>query len=177
MEKRQNLLIREASTDDAPIIALLARLTFGETFGHYFRDPNDLLDYYERTFSVAKIASGLSKRVNVFWLAFVNDLPVGYGKLKLSSDSPFIDSTKVCQLQKIYVLKDFLSQKIGHQLQNHLLSKAKMLGFEHVWLSVLQSNERAIHFYLKNGFQRIGQHEYSIGKEDFEFWVMRKRLL
>lgn len=161
---------------DAPIIALLARITFGETFGHYFRGLNDLLAYYERTFSVAKIASGLAKSENVFWLAYVNDLPLGYGKLKLNSDSSFIDTKKVCQLQKIYVLKDFLAQKNGYQLQDHVITKAIELDYRYIWLSVLNSNERAVRFYKRNGFEQIGQHQYSIGKEDFNFWVISKQL-
>ena len=32
-------------------------------------------------------------------------------------------------MQKIYVLKDFLSMRIGFELQDSLLKKAKQLGF------------------------------------------------
>ena len=105
--------IRLAKKEDARYIALLGRITFTETFGHLFRDQNDLIDYYNYTFSVKKIEDGMKKQNNIFWIAFVNRLPVGYAKLKLDSKSEFIDSKDVCQLQKIYVLKDFLSMKIG----------------------------------------------------------------
>ena len=71
---------------------------------------------------------------------YVNRLPVGYAKLKLNSNSEFIESKDVCQLQKIYVLKDFLSMKIGFGLQDLLLKKAKELNFNKVWLSVLNSS-------------------------------------
>ena len=55
--------------------------------------------------------------------------------LKLNSKSEFIESKSVCQLQKIYVLKDFLSMRIGFELQNLLLQKSK-LEFNKIWLSV-----------------------------------------
>ena len=42
----------------------------------------------------------LRKPNNIFWIAFVNRLPVGYAKLKLYSNSEFIESKDVCQLQK-----------------------------------------------------------------------------
>ena len=168
--------IRLAKKEDAPFIALLGRITFTETFGHFFRDQKDLIDYYNLTFSVQKIEAGIEKPNNVFWVAFVNRLPVGYAKLKLHSPSEFIESTSVCQLQKIYVLKGFLSMKIGFELQNSLLEKAKELTFDHVWLSVLNSNERAIDFYKKGGFEEIGNHDFQIGKENFEFIALNKKL-
>ena len=168
--------IRLAKKEDAQIIALLGRITFTETFGHLFRDKKDLIDYYNLTFSVQKIEDGIKKPDNIFWIAFVNRLPVGYAKLKLYSNSEFIESKDVCQLQKIYVLKDFLSMKIGFGLQDLLLKKAKELNFNKVWLSVLNSNERAINFYKKNGFEKIGNHNFQIGKENFEFIAMKKKL-
>ena len=170
------LEIRLARKEDAPFIALLGRTTFTETFGHFFRDQQDLIDYYNSTFSVQKIEAGIEKPNNLFWIAFANRLPVGYAKLKLHSNSEFLDSKEVCQLQKIYVLKDFLSMKIGFGLQDLLLKKAKELNFNKVWLSVLNSNERAINFYKKNGFEKIGNHDFQIGKENFEFIAMEKTL-
>lgn len=170
------LNIREATIDDAVHIALLGRVTFTETFGHYFKDPNDLMEYYERTFSVQKIRSSLLKPNNVFWIAFVNELPVGYAKLKLHSPSEFVYYKKVAQLQKIYVLKDFLSMKIGFQLQQKLIEKAIQSGKQGIWLSVLDENIRAINFYKKNKFSPVGQHDFDIGKEHFEFIVMAKKL-
>jgi len=168
--------IRLANKEDAQFIALLGRVTFTETFGHLYSDYQDLMNYYDSTFSVEKIENSIEKPDNVFWIAFINRLPVGYTKLKLNSKSKFIDSENVCQLQKIYVLKDFLSMKIGFQLQKLLLEKSKELGFEKIWLSVLNSNERAINFYIKNGFEAIGNHDFQIGKENFEFIAMCKLL-
>ncbi|WP_276388313.1 GNAT family N-acetyltransferase [Eudoraea chungangensis] len=171
-----NIEIRLAKKEDAPFIALLGRITFRETFGHLFRDKQDLLYYSRSTFSVAKIENGIKKPNNVFWIAFVNRLPVGYAKLKLNSKSEFIESKSICQLQKIYVLKDFLSMKIGLELQNILLKKAKELEYNILWLSVLNSNERAINFYKKNGFEIIGNHDFEIGKEHFKFFAMKRKI-
>ena len=177
LPRRMNALeIRLARKEDAPFIALLGRTTFTETFGHFFRDQQDLIDYYNSTFSVQKIEGGIEKPNNLFWIAFANRLPVGYAKLKLHSNSEFVDSKEVCQLQKIYVLKDFLSMKIGLELQGALLDKAKELKFTQIWLSVLNSNERAIRFYEKSGFDEIGNHDFQIGKENFEFIAMNKEL-
>ena len=169
--------IRRANKDDAGFIALLGRITFTETFGHLYKDnKQDLIDYYNSTFSVDKIENSISKLNNVYWIAFVDRLAVGYAKLKLNSQTEFIVEKNVCQLQKIYVLKDFLSMKIGFELQNLLLKTAKEEDFSEIWLSVLNSNNRAINFYKKNGFMGIGNHDFQIGKENFEFIAMSKQL-
>ena len=168
--------IRIATKNDAGYIALLGRVTFTETFGHLFRNEQDLLNYYNSTLSVDKIENSFSKPNNVYWIAFVDRLAVGYAKLKLNSQSEFISDSNVCQLQKIYVLKNFLSMRIGFELQNLLLKKAKEHSFSKIWLSVLNSNERAINFYIKNKFSEIGNHNFQIGKEHFEFIAMSKQL-
>lgn len=170
------LNIRLATKSDAPMIALLGRITFNETFGHLFTDKNDLLVYHQRTFSVSKMESSLQKEANVFWVAFYDKLPVGYAKLKLDSHSPFLSSNKTCQLQKIYVLKDFLSKKIGLELQTALIDEARNRDFDTIWLSVLNTNTRAIAFYKKNDFAPIGTHDFQIGKEIFGFSAMAKKL-
>lgn len=172
----QNMQIRIAQPLDAAYIALLGRITFSETFGHLFRNTNELQAYNERTFSVQKIRGGIAKAENIFWLAFVNELPVGYAKLKIDSPSEFIQEDKVAQLQKLYVLKDFLSMKVGKALQSQVIAKAREDDCEVIWLSVLQSNARAIRFYQKNSFQQVGEHSYQIGQENFHFFAMAKAL-
>ncbi len=170
----EQLVIRKAKIEDAEFIALLARITFTETFGHYFRNNQDLLDYYDKTFSVLKIRASLEKENNVFWISFFDELPVGYAKLKKFSRSDFTNSDKVSQLQKIYILKDFLSKKIGHKMQAEMFEETIKIGNKHIWLSVLESNERAISFYNKNGFTEIGRHSFEIGQEHFNFIAMKK---
>jgi ribosomal protein S18 acetylase RimI-like enzyme len=174
--KMEKLLIRKATIDDVQYISLLARMTFTEAFQHYYRDRQDLLDYYEREFSVSKIQSSLLKDNNAFWIAFYDQLPVGYSKLKKHSKTEFINSGKVSQLQKIYVLQDFNSRKIGFRLLNEMLEETKRMKNKYLWLSVLKSNERALSFYTKSGFNPAGEHSYAIGKEHFEFFVLKRKV-
>jgi ribosomal protein S18 acetylase RimI-like enzyme len=172
-----SVVIRKATTADAAIVALLARVTFTETFGNAFRDPNDLVDYYNETFSVHKFRDSIGKENNIFWIAFVDELPVGYAKMKKYSPSTHLpNEDKVSQLQKIYVLKDFLSMKIGQKLQDEIVAEARLIGSRYLWLSVLNANERAIGFYKKHGFVVCGELEFDIGKEHFEYFAMKKEL-
>lgn len=171
-----NIVVRKADVKDVPIISYLGRLTFSETFGDLFRDPQDLEDYLLRTFSVEKLQSSFQNSNNAFWLAFADEVPVGFGKLKLDQIEDEISQKRSSQLQKIYVLKDYLSMKIGLKTQEEMIKTAKDFGSELIWLSVLRENERAINFYLKNGFSKTGNHDFRIGKELFHFNIMTKDL-
>lgn len=168
--------IRLATIKDATSIALLGRVTFTEAFGHLFNDVQDLRNYLNTTFAVEKIEQSIEKENNVYWIAFVDKLPVGYAKLKLKSPSDFVTSGFISQLQKIYVLQDFLSMKIGKHLQYELLKRAKQEGSKHIWLSVYKGNQRAISFYERNNFTPVGKHQFRIGKQTFDFMAMSKAL-
>ncbi|KMQ64584.1 hypothetical protein ACM46_10020 [Chryseobacterium angstadtii] len=164
--------IRTATIEDAQHIALLGRITFTETFSEYFRDPQDLFDYYERTFDVSKIRESLQKDNSRYWIAYWNELPVGYAKLKIHSDTESLPTGQASQLQKIYVLKEFLDKKIGKQLMDQLMTYFTESAKSHIWLAVLKSNDRAVQFYYRNGFKVVGEHLFRIGKETFDFYIL-----
>ncbi|MGC4104408.1 GNAT family N-acetyltransferase [Ferruginibacter sp.] len=173
-DQHNTVIVRKGTVYDAVYISLLARITFAESFGHLFRDYQDVIDYCDKTFSVDKISSSLEKENNTFFIAFCDGLPVGYAKFKKYSPSDFIGGEGVSQLQKIYVLKDFQSKKIGQALLDNIFLEMTALQKNTLWLSVYVENRGAIRFYAKNGFVAAGSHTYSIGKEIFEFTVVKK---
>ena len=166
--------IRRADDRDAATVALLGRITFIETFGHLFHDHAcDLRAYLDATFDVAKIADSLCKPGNAYWLATVRGLPVGYAKLKHPSPPPGQHAQDAAQLQKIYVLREFLGARIGRDLLAPLMETAGALS-SLVWLDVLRENDRAIRFYERHGFAAIGDDTYTIGAQSFLFALMAR---
>ena len=164
--------IRRAIPEDAKLVALLGRITFRETFGHLFLDHRDeLRAYLDTTFDVGKIGRSVCKPENAYWLAFVVGLPVGYAKLKQPSAPTDQGDQNAVQLQKIYILKEFLGQRLGAELLSHVLLEAKRRA-PMLWLDVLRENERAITFYKKHGFFAIDEQTYSIGSQRFLFHLM-----
>jgi diamine N-acetyltransferase len=96
-----DLQIRPAGPGDAEIVALLARITFVETFGHLFGNrANDLAAYLDHTFAVAKIRNSLGEPDNRYCLALRDGLPIGYAKLKHPSPTPLLPNRHPAQLEK-----------------------------------------------------------------------------
>ena len=167
------LTIRSATSDDSSIISELGRTTFVETFENLFVNrADDLAAYLDATFTSTKIAAGLAKSGNRFWLAEWNRLPIGYAKLKLGSGHSAIDGRTVAQLQKIYVLRTHLSCGAGRDLQQAVLNCARDARSDQIWLTVLESNRRAIEFYFKHGWKFAGKDRHRIGSQTFTYDVL-----
>ncbi|AQG79683.1 GNAT family N-acetyltransferase [Spirosoma montaniterrae] len=171
-----NLTIRRATLADAEHIGLLGRVTFRETFGPYFEKWPDLEVYLNQTFNVAKLRGSLQKENNAFWLALADDLPVGFAKLKRFSPNHALSGEHPAQLQKIYVLSDFLAQKVGIALYDALLNEAQNSPATDLWLMSLSANERAIRFYERTGFTVVQPAKFTIGSQMFDFSLMNKPL-
>ena len=169
-----NLKIRKANLQDAEILALLAQITFRQAFGHFLSDETILRNYFKKTFSVEKMRSSINKDNNIFWIAYSDDLPVAYAKLKRFSPYEKISDPKPAQLQKIYVLQDYIGQSIGEQLQNELFNEVKLNGIKTLWLAVWDENEKAIRFYERYGFKKETTYHYDFDKMSIDYYVMTK---
>jgi diamine N-acetyltransferase len=171
------IAIRKANAEDAGIIALLGRLTFRETFGPLFDGrEGELQTYLDHIFSVAKIAASIAKPQNHYWLALMDTLPVGYAKQKYSSPNVLIDAPAPAQLQKIYVLSEFIAHRIGHELLETIMESSRASEIMVMWLTVLNTNDRAIRFYERHGWTDAGTTSFTIGTQTFSFIAMKRTM-
>ena len=70
--------IKIAKEADAVVLALLGRVTWAESHGHYIDDKSNLLNYLNNNFSVSKTKQDINNPKNFFYIVYVDDLPVGY---------------------------------------------------------------------------------------------------
>lgn len=167
--------VRNAEPSDYELLATLGRRAFFEAFGA-FNDPDDMQAYLDLAFDKERIREQLEDRANTFFIATINDQPAGYAKLKRGTTVPELGVERVIQLERIYALQDFLGKRIGKALMEECIKVAKGEGFEKMWLSVWQPNQRAITFYEKWGFEKIGIKQFIIGKEVNDDFVMALKL-
>ncbi|MFY0604983.1 MAG: GNAT family N-acetyltransferase [Flavobacteriaceae bacterium] len=168
--------IRIATLADAQILALLGRVTYKESHGDFIENKDSLLNYQNDAFSIAKIKAELQDPAALFYIAYVNGLPVGYSKLILGAKKKLVLSKNTCSLERIYVLNDFIPMKIGRDLLNISLDKAAELEFDTIWLSVYFKNERAINFYKKNDFEAIGFTDFILDGTNYNNILFLKKL-
>lgn len=167
-----NIKIIRANSSHAETIASIGKQSFRDAFGQLFNDKVELFEYLEYTYDIDKITKSINKENNVFFIAFVENVPVGFAKLKKYSLNEQIESIAQMELQKIYVLSYYHGSGAGAALMRAVLDLAYQIQPDYLWLDTHVTNTKAIRFYEKNGFIRSGKNYFTIGNQTFEYYVM-----
>jgi ribosomal protein S18 acetylase RimI-like enzyme len=94
-----------------------------------------------------------------------NEEILGYLKLNFTDAQTEKLEENHFEIERIYVLKAFLGQKIGQILFDKAIEIGREKNLEYVWLGVWEENHRAIRFYGKNGFEIFGKHDFVLGED------------
>jgi diamine N-acetyltransferase len=167
-----NLRVIIANSSHADSVSAIGKQSFRDAFAHLFENKEDLFEYLEYTYDRSKILKSLEKENNVFFLAFVENVPVGFAKVKKYSLNEQIESIAQMELQKIYVLSYYHGSGAGQALLDAVIDLAKQAQPDFVWLDTHIQNEKAIRFYERNGFTRGGKYLFTIGTQTFEYYLM-----
>lgn len=168
--------IQIAKEVDTEVLALLGRLTWAESHGHYIDDKNNLLKYLNANFSVSKTKQEINNPKNLFYIIYVDDLPVGYAKLVVNAINESVASQNNCRLERIFIQNEFIPLKIGQQLLTFVEEKAKAQQLDTMWLSVYIKNKRAIRFYERNEFRNVGELNFLVNGKEYENIVFSKKI-
>lgn len=167
--------IRYAGTADAELIADLSRATFYETFAP-LNSPANMDKFMAEQFSHAKLATEVSDPANIFLLAFTDDAPVGYAKMREGEKYPEFKGRPSVEIARIYAATSSIGKGVGSALMQKCIDHAKDAKKDIIWLGVWEQNQRAIDFYTKWGFSKFDTHLFMLGDDPQTDWLMKKEL-
>lgn len=171
-----NINTRIASADDAETIARIGGISFAETYAS-FNTVEDIDKYLVENFTPSVIVKELIEPSNVYILAFADGEAAGYEKLILNKQPKIIMPTNnIIELSRIYSLKKYIGKGIGKSLMLASIDLGIKLKFECIWLGVWQQNPAAIAFYKKWGFEIFGTHQFVLGNDVQDDWLMKKKI-
>lgn len=156
--------IRKINIDDLEALRNLSIQTFKETFEEV-NTEEDMQKYLLENLSIEKLKSELENPNSEFYFAENNDEILGYLKLNFKDAQTEKVEENHFEIERIYVLKRFLGQKIGQILFDKAIEIGREKNLEYVWLGVWEENHRAIKFYEKNGFEIFGKHDFVLGED------------
>ena len=156
--------IRKINIDDLETLRNLSIQTFKETFEEV-NTEEDMQKYLDENLSIEKLKTELENPNSEFYFAENNDEILGYLKLNFKDAQTEKLEENHFEIERIYVLKAFLGQKIGQILFDKAIEIGREKNLEYVWLGVWEENHRAIRFYGKNGFEIFGKHDFVLGKD------------
>lgn len=167
--------IRQANETDAALIASLSRETFYDTFAEH-NTPEDMELFMEQQFSTPELMNEVVDSSNLFFLAFHEDEPAGYIKLKPSGHTDLIDTGKAIEISRVYARKSMIGKGVGKAMMMYAVQYASINHYKTIWLGVWEHNKRAIDFYRSFGFQKFSEHDFILGKDVQRDWLMRKEV-
>lgn len=170
-----NVTIRKATGRDAKLLSQLAEKTFRDAFVDD-TTPADMDHYVEEAFSPAVIAGEVADESSTFLIAEDGSGAIGYAKLRDGEVDSSISGERPIELQRLYLLQTALARGVGARLMEACLDVARGAGFRTVWLGVWEHNHRAIRFYERWGFRRVGEHTFTIGEDDQVDIVMEREV-
>jgi ribosomal protein S18 acetylase RimI-like enzyme len=154
-------IIRKANPSDAELLSNLGRQTFIESHGHSAA-KEDIDTYINTAYNLEACQQELTDTNNVYYFIYYNNQPAGFSKIILNCPAPFIETTNITKLERIYVLKEFYNLKLGLALLNYNIELSKSNQQAGMWLYTWIENERAVSFYKKAGFVIIGSYDFRI---------------
>jgi ribosomal protein S18 acetylase RimI-like enzyme len=171
----QKLSLRRATPDDATLIATLGARTFKASFGADNRQV-DMQQYLSFSFSKTNIEAQLSDPSSIYFLAYEDSKAIGYLMLRVNKKPTCVKGTKPVELVRLYVEEELIGKGYGSALMNSCLEEVKTNGHRTIWLGVWEKNHRAIRFYEKWGFTKVGTKEFVLGSDLQNDHIMARSL-
>lgn len=157
--------VRAVNEQEAETLALLAKDTFCETFGHLYH-PQDL-EAYITNYSVSVIQKELLDHTRrSYFLTNISGDILGYSMLRFGYTEEGIskvESRSVVELSRFYLLKKYHGTGASGVLMDHTLTQSRLLDAKLIWLGVWESNFVAQNFYQRYGFTFVGKHAFHVG--------------
>ena len=163
MEKTK-INIRYATAADAALLAELGATTYHDTFAAD-NTPENMAAYLAASFGPDKQASELADPTSLFLIAEMDDVAVGYARLKEGQPSAGITGLRPIEIVRLYARKEWIGQGVGTTLMKACLHEAEKRGCDTIWLGVWEHNPRGRAFYRKWGFVEVGTHIFQLGDD------------
>ncbi len=161
--------IRRATWRDVKALSEIGIATFVETFGHLY-PAKDLEVYLPSAYGIARTEQDLADPKKASWLVESAQVVVGYASVG-PCDLPHPDvQTTSLELKRFYLLKSHQNGGIGGQLWTELTAWMWAQSPPDLWIGVWSQNHGARRFYLRQGFEKVGEYGFKVGNTvDHEF--------
>lgn len=159
--------IRKATTEDAGPLAALAAVTFPLACPPS-SSPRDIAEHLANTLSQRHFQAYLTDPdVTILVIDAGGDLR-GYSLLvnRPAENQDVVSALKILpsvELSKCYVHPEHHGLGAAAELMHASLVAAAEAGGRGIWLGVNSQNARAIRFYEKSGFHKVGTKSFRLG--------------
>lgn len=169
-----SITIRKASVADVKKLSILFKQVYIQTYGKE-GVSDEFANFITVQFSETRIHDIILQYPDNMMVAEYRNNLVGVAEISHDKPCP-IDWVSAPELNKLYVLEWFCGKNIGALLLNEIEKHLRKTGYKEIWLWVLHSNLRAIHFYEKCRYVAIGGASFQMEVNTYYNIVMHKNI-
>jgi len=172
------ITIRTARPADAPALAELAAETFPLACPPHTTEAS-IAAFIAEHFTVARFDEYLADPGRALLIAEDAERLVGYSML-ITGEPGDADAAAALSRRPVVELSKFYTRSAAHgtgvaaPLMAATLEAAAATGVASVWLGVNEENARAIRFYEKHGFAKVGRKHFTVGGRVEDDWVLER---
>jgi ribosomal protein S18 acetylase RimI-like enzyme len=170
------ITIRRAVVGDAEALSRLGAATFRDTFE---RDntPGDMQLYLARAFTPERQAAEIADPASTLLVAENHaESPgaelVGYAHLVSGQAPDPVTGPAPLEIKRLYVSRAWHGKGVAQALMDAAIDAARTRGAKTLWLGVWERNPRAVAFYAKYGFERVGEQTFVLGTDTQTDWLL-----
>lgn len=154
--------IRYASAADAFALSELGAETFRASYAEA-NGPHLVEGYIADHYSPAIQLAELQDDRLIYFVAEIEGQLAGFALLRTDQAHPDVGGTHPIRLARIYVDTPYLGVGLGSALMERCIEECRMRAHDLLWLGVWERNQKAIAFYERWGFARVGVEVFDVG--------------
>lgn len=168
--------VRPATVADAHRLSQLAVTTFRDTF-EAENTPEDMARYLAESFTPERQAADIVDTAGTVLLAEYRGTSgeaelVGYAHLMSGPAPRAVQGPAPRELHRFYVERAWHGRGVAQALMDAVIDSARARGARTLWLGVWERNPRAVAFYAKYGFERVGEQVFMLGADAQTDWLL-----
>jgi len=167
--------VRCAAKADAEQLAVLGMQVWLDNYAKSGIHPA-IARYVLETFTPEKFGAMLDDPATLILVAERGRHLIALAIVALDRLTDLCDSLSQAEVDRLYVQEPFCNAGIGARLVEAIEAELRSRKIAAVWLEVWAKNERALHFYSRNGFDDIGTAFFELNGSQHENRVLVKRL-
>lgn len=169
------VVIRHARPDELAAFGALCRRTFAEGFAYAYT-PDAIARHLDAVYTPEALHADLTAQDRVTLVASRGDDLAAYVVLRIGAKSDGVTAARPWEIARFYVDRAWHGGGLAGPLMEEALRLARVGGADAAWLGVWEHNARAIRFYEKMGFQRVGGQIYVFDGRPENDYVMARAL-
>lgn len=172
------ITIQPAAAADAAALAELAAETFPLACPPHTTAAS-IAAFIAEHFTVARFDGYLADAGRTILVAVDGPRLVGYSML-ITGEPGDADAAAAVTRRPVVELSKFYTRAVAHgtgvagPLMSATLEAAATMGAASVWLGVNEENARALRFYEKHGFAKVGRKHFTVGGRVEDDWVLER---